>query len=140
MVGHGHRDDLVPLVAYHNHGLVAGGKELVLLQRAVEHIDAGGSLALEATAQQLQGAALLTGADQAGVDDGGVVHRRYQGGAAVGLLILQGSLKAGGDQNQKEDQSQTDGKGRVVAALIGIQEKGCHETDRSFRMGKKDAA
>ena len=99
VVGHGDREDLVPLVAHHHHGLVAGGEDLVLLQGAVEHVDAGGGLALEAAAQQLQGA---------------------------GLLVLEGPLEAGGDGHQDDDQQQAQGQRGVIPALGRVAEKGSH--------------
>ena len=54
----------------------------------------GGS-SLKPAAQQLQSAALLTGADEPGVHDGGVVHRQHPGRAAVGLLVLDGPFIPG---------------------------------------------
>lgn len=115
VISHGDGEDLVALEADHHHGLVAGGEELVLLQRAVEQVDAGGGLPLKAPAQQLKRAALLAGADQTGVDDGGVVHRRYQSGTAVGLPVLQRPFKSGGGQEQNSDQGQTEKQRSIVA-------------------------
>ena len=104
VVGHGDVGDGVAVIAHHHHGLIPGGIELILFQGAVEHVDACDSLPLKAAAQQFQSAPLFPGAHQAGVNDGGVIHCRHQGGAAVGLLVLKRALKAGGEEEQYRDQ------------------------------------
>lgn len=120
VVGHGDGENLVPLAADHHHGLVTGGEQLVLLQGAVEHVDAGGGSSLKPAAQQLQSAALLTGADEPGVHDGGVVHRQHPGRAAVGLLVLDGPFIPGGEEEQQGGQRQAEHDGDVIAALGGV--------------------
>ena len=115
VVGHGDIGDGVPVVAHHHIGPVAHDEELVLLQRAVEHVDAGDHFSLEGAVQDLQGAALLPGADQPGVDDGGIVGLQDPGGAPLGLLVEKGPLKAGGEDQQKEDGQETDQHRGMVA-------------------------
>lgn len=100
--------------------LVADGEDLILLQGAVEHIVARGRLPLERSAQQFQRAGLLSGADQAGVHDGGIVHGHYPGCAAVVALVVERALKARGQERQQEDQQQADRHGGVIAALGAV--------------------
>ena len=126
VVNHGDVGDAVLREADHHQRPVAGGEELVLLHRPVEHIDAHCGLAFEAPAQQLQRAALLAGADQPGVDNGGVVHAYNQSGAAVCLLVLHGVLIPGGQEHQNHNEQQAQGHRGIVAALGRVSEKGIH--------------
>ena len=84
VVAHGDIGDGVPVVAHHHLGPVPGREELVLLQRAVEHVDPGDRPSLKSAVQDLKLAALLTRADQAGVDDGGRPQRQWAGPEGAG--------------------------------------------------------
>ena len=74
MVDHRHHQNLVTIIADNHLCLVSNFKQLVLLQRTVEHIDALCCLSLKFAAENLQLAALLAGTDQSGVNDGAVVN------------------------------------------------------------------
>ena len=87
MVDHRHHQNLVPIIADNHLCLVANFKQLVLLQRTVEHIDALRCLSFKFTAENLQLAALLTGTDQSGVNDGAVVNFQNLCHTLIGLTI-----------------------------------------------------
>ena len=120
VVDHVDGEDGIALIGDDHQGLVADGEDLILLQGAVEHIVARGRLPLERSAQQFQRAGLLSGADQAGVHDGGIVHGHYPGCAAVVALVVERALKARGQERQQEDQQQADRHGGVIAALGAV--------------------
>ena len=123
VVGHGDGQDLVPPVADDHQGPVTGGKDLVLFQRAVEQVVALDGPAPKFAAQQLQGAHLLAGADQTGVEDGAVVGGEHPGGAAVGPLIDEGPFKPGGQGQQQGDEDQADNyRGVIAQALLIVQQ------------------
>ena len=121
VVGHGHVGDGVPVVAHHHLGHIPWSEDLVLLQRTVKHVDSGDGLPGEGSVQNFQLAALLTGADQAGVNNGGVVHRQHLGLAALRLLVEKGPLKAGGQEDQNENGQQAHQHRGVVAQGLGGQ-------------------
>ena len=75
-------------------------------------------------AQQLQGAHLLAGADQTGVEDGAVVGGEYPCGAAVGPLIDEGPFKSGGQGQQQGDEDQADNYRGVIAQTLLIVQQG----------------
>ena len=121
VVGHGDIGDGVPVVAHHHLGPVPGREELVLLQRAVEHVDPGDRPSLKSAVQDLKLAALLTRADQAGVDDGGVVCLQHPGGAALRLLVDQGALKASGQDQKEQDGQQAYQHRSLVGKRMGSE-------------------
>ena len=93
-------------MAHHHLGHIPWSEDLVLLQRSVKHVDSGDGLPGEGSVQNFQLAALLTGADQAGVNNGGVVHRQHLGLAALRLLVEEGALIAGGQKEQQDHRRQ----------------------------------
>ena len=121
VVAHGDIGDGVPVVAHHHLGPVPGREELVLLQRAVEHVDPGDRPSLKSAVQDLKLAALLTRADQAGVDDGGVVCLQHPGGAALCLLVDQGALKASGQDQKEQDGQQAYQHRSLVGKRMGSE-------------------
>ena len=115
VVGHGDIGDGIPIVADDHLGHIPGGEDLVLLQGAVEHIDAHRRLSLEAAAQNLQLTPLLAGADQSRVDNGGIIHRENPSGAPLSLLIVERILIPGGQEEQNHNRQQAHQHRHVVA-------------------------
>ena len=115
MVRHGDVGDGIARVADDHLGLIPRLEELVLLQAALQHINAVGCFALEFSGDEGNRAPLLAGADQSGIHDGGIVHRRDLRHTPLGLPVLHRVLIPGGDQQQSYDQQNTRQHRRVVS-------------------------
>ena len=102
VVDHGDTEDLVPLVADADQRLVPGGKDLVLLQGAVQSVFALRGPPLKGTGQDFQLTALFPGADQAGVHHRGLVGGEDQSRPDVRFLKDQVFLKSGGEEKEYE--------------------------------------
>ena len=135
MVDHGDHDDLAVIVADDHLRAVAYRKDLVLLQRAVEHVDALDNLALKLPVQDAQGAALFTAAHKAGVDDLALVGFQHLGHALLRLAV--NLLVAGRQKEEDCDEDQADQHRRVILYSF-FGQKLFH--NNSFHTAKKRTA
>ena len=69
MVGHVDGRDRIPAMAHHDKGFFSGGKQLVLRERAAQTVDRIGFRPGKLPAEDAHAAALIAGADKAGVVD-----------------------------------------------------------------------
>ena len=89
VVCHGDRGDLIPVVTDGDKRDVAGGKQLILSQGAVQTVHCVHRPPLKLAAQQPHGASLLAGADQTGINDRTLVGGQHLRPNPVSTLIDQ---------------------------------------------------
>ena len=107
MVDHGDMSNYIATMADNHLSLVTWLKQLILFQTALKHIDAHSGFSIECAIGKMKGTALLTGTNQAGINDGRIVNRHDFRHTAFCLLILHRTFISCGQQHQRQDQDDT---------------------------------